>query len=247
LSHGTAANATATEVIELGPRSSMAQRVADALAAKILDGTYKLGERLIEADLIKQLDVSNSVVREAFLILQGQGIVVADPYRGRRVFNIANKDEYVEMLINRVALESLSASLAVQRLDPESEQKISQAAARCRSATPTTYVQQIQLELDFHKTIWAAAKNDWAFKQLNQFFFPSFSLSTKNYPAPALDTESILRTFVENEAAPDHWQGHQRIARAILNRDAAEARKSMIFHILAASNFGDLGGEIFGV
>jgi DNA-binding GntR family transcriptional regulator len=69
----------------------MAQRVADALAAKILDGTYKLGERLIEADLIKQLDVSNSVVREAFLILQGQGIVVADPYRGRRVFDIATK------------------------------------------------------------------------------------------------------------------------------------------------------------
>ena len=69
------------------PRESLAKRVADTLRKGILLERYKQGETMREADLIKKLGVSNSVIREAFLALKSAGIVVNDPFRGRSFTN----------------------------------------------------------------------------------------------------------------------------------------------------------------
>jgi len=74
-------------------RESLSKRVADSIRAAVLNGEYQLGQKLREVELSKSYGVSNSVVREAFHILQGEGIVVTDPYRGRSVFNIGRKLE----------------------------------------------------------------------------------------------------------------------------------------------------------
>ncbi|MBM3803641.1 MAG: winged helix-turn-helix transcriptional regulator [Acidimicrobiia bacterium] len=64
-------------------RKSLSQQVASAIRSSILDGELELGQKLRDMELALAYGVSSSVVREALNILQGEGLVVADPYRGR--------------------------------------------------------------------------------------------------------------------------------------------------------------------
>ena len=50
----------------------------------ILDGRLQPGQRLKEEDLAKQLGISRTPVREALLMLQVEGLIVATPNRGAR-------------------------------------------------------------------------------------------------------------------------------------------------------------------
>ena len=52
------------------------------IRAAILDGLYKPGDRLLEADLAAAFHVSRSPVREALQALEGEGTLSATPYAG---------------------------------------------------------------------------------------------------------------------------------------------------------------------
>jgi len=84
---------TLAEVAPKAPqRESLSKSVADSIRAAVLNGEYQLGQKLREVERSKSYGVSNSVVREAFHILQGEGLVATDPYRGRSVFSIGEQE-----------------------------------------------------------------------------------------------------------------------------------------------------------
>jgi len=56
--------------------------VRNQIRAAILDGLYKPGDRLMEADLAEQFHVSRSPVREALQALENEGTLSATPYAG---------------------------------------------------------------------------------------------------------------------------------------------------------------------
>jgi DNA-binding GntR family transcriptional regulator len=56
--------------------------VADQLRDAILRGAIPPGTRLRQAQLAHEFGVSTTPVREAFQILQSEGIVESDPHRG---------------------------------------------------------------------------------------------------------------------------------------------------------------------
>lgn len=64
----------------VGP--TLAESVATALRAGILDGKYLSGERLIELNIAKTMNVSQITVRDALRILEQEGWVVKNPRRG---------------------------------------------------------------------------------------------------------------------------------------------------------------------
>src|SRR5712691_12675512 len=51
----------------------------------IVDGTLEPGRRLKEEELARELGISRTPVREALLMLQAEGLVVATPNRGAMV------------------------------------------------------------------------------------------------------------------------------------------------------------------
>jgi len=58
-------------------RSTLGQRVAEALRERILDGDLKPGDRLpSEPDLARELGVSRATVRAAFTVLEEEGLVL---------------------------------------------------------------------------------------------------------------------------------------------------------------------------
>ncbi len=99
-------------------QKSLPTHVAEDLERKILDGTLKPGQRLIEQELCTTLGVSRSPVREALQVLESQGFVVREPRKGVSVAKVTPR-EAEQIYQIRASLEGLATSLAVQNRTPE--------------------------------------------------------------------------------------------------------------------------------
>ncbi len=64
---------------------SAAEQIAGAVMRQILEGEYRLGERIKEQELAEQFGVSRGPVRDALRILAADGIVELLPNRGAHV------------------------------------------------------------------------------------------------------------------------------------------------------------------
>ncbi|SCK02329.1 transcriptional regulator NanR [uncultured Eubacterium sp.] len=67
---------------------SIKDQVYDLIKGRILDQTYQLGEKINMLELAKELEISNSPVREALSILESEGLVTFTPHAGPRVVEI---------------------------------------------------------------------------------------------------------------------------------------------------------------
>jgi DNA-binding GntR family transcriptional regulator len=85
--------------------------VINQIRAAILDGLYKPGDRLLEADLAEKFHVSRSPVREALQALESEGTLVATPYAGAvvRPLSVAEACEIAEIRLGLISLALKSA------------------------------------------------------------------------------------------------------------------------------------------
>jgi DNA-binding GntR family transcriptional regulator len=100
----------------LEPPASLAASVTDAIRERILGGTFAPGERLVEAEIARQLQISRGPVREALARLRAEGLAYEEPRRGSFVAELTPSDirEIYEL---RAALESRAARLIIQHGD----------------------------------------------------------------------------------------------------------------------------------
>ena len=65
-------------------RSVMREQIKELIIKRILEGTYKPGERVVELQLVQELGVSQAPVREALRDLEAMRFIESEPYRGAR-------------------------------------------------------------------------------------------------------------------------------------------------------------------
>lgn len=82
------------------------EQVIEALRAAILEFGLTPGQRLVERELIEQLGVSRTTVREALRELTSEGLVTVVPQCGA-IVSSPSPSEAEELYEARVALESL--------------------------------------------------------------------------------------------------------------------------------------------
>src|SRR5262245_62026610 len=77
----------------MGPvqRESTRERVCTALRDAIYSGKLKLGQRLTELELTRELQVSRPVVREALQQLAHEGMIQLNSYRGAQVIDLTTE------------------------------------------------------------------------------------------------------------------------------------------------------------
>ncbi|MGG5810324.1 GntR family transcriptional regulator [Falsiroseomonas sp. CW058] len=88
------------------PRT-MVEQAAEAVVAAAARGAFLPGDRLVEAEIARDLGISRVPVREALRLLESQGIVVSTPYKGMRLMQVTNK-MVAELMRTRAALEALA-------------------------------------------------------------------------------------------------------------------------------------------
>src|SRR3712207_5714651 len=90
----------------------MVEQAAEAIVAAAARGVFLPGDRLVEAEIARDLGISRVPVREALRMLESQGIVVSTPYKGMRLMQVTNPG-VTELMRVRLALETLAVQEAV--------------------------------------------------------------------------------------------------------------------------------------
>lgn len=104
--------------LEIVRTKSMTQLVQEELERLIMVGELAAGERVSEQAIAQRLNVSRGPVREAFRALTEAGLLIAERNRGVIVRKI-ERDELLELIEVRAALEGEVAAFSLPRLDAE--------------------------------------------------------------------------------------------------------------------------------
>ena len=97
-----------------GSDKPLSEQVKEWILDQIFRGEIKPDERIIEAQVAKQLGVSHAPVREALRGLESLGVVDIRPFSGARVHRQTHQ-EIIDAYTVRTELESLAVRLAVER------------------------------------------------------------------------------------------------------------------------------------
>lgn len=103
------------------PTITLVDQVVTAVIKAAAGGILRPGERIIEADLARRLQVSRVPVREALRQLESRGIVENTPYAGMRLMKVDERriadTLKVRFAIEREAVEELLTANIVEPLD----------------------------------------------------------------------------------------------------------------------------------
>lgn len=131
-------------------RSTLSAEVASYIKQEIIEHRLKPGDRLVEAEVAERLQTSKSPVREAFRILEAEGLVVSSPHRGVSIARLG-PDDLWEINTLRALVEGFAAPLAAQKLDVEGWQTLDEIVTGMGSAP--TEGDLSALHVRFHETV----------------------------------------------------------------------------------------------
>jgi DNA-binding GntR family transcriptional regulator len=195
------------------------QTVADAIAAQLADeirsGQLLPGERLRQDSTAERLHTSTTPVREAFSILERDGLVERTPHRGVVVFapSLPDLTELYEM---RIVLEGLAAEKAGQHMTGSVLENLHETFENLSAAAERS-LERIRYHDAFHAAIYSACGR------------PRLARTVAN-----LAESSRAYTRLVSTANPNRETGggqHRAIYEACIARDGAAAGDAMRAHL----------------
>ena len=142
-------------------KQSLSDMVVSYVKNRILSGTLKGGDRLIETDISNHFNISRAPVREAMRILNEQGLITFSPRKGNHVIEM-DPAEIMEVFEIRTSLETqiLRKILRNQMIKEEDFQQLTEIAMemkdgenRCRNEEDKVFLLNT-LDISFHKYLW---------------------------------------------------------------------------------------------
>jgi len=112
---------------------TIAVRIGKNLADRIISGALEAGSKLRQDHIAAEFGASHVPVREAFRLLETQGLVVSEPRRGFRVAGYS-LDEIREVAEMRAALEVLALRHAAPHLTRAILDQAEDATRACEKA-----------------------------------------------------------------------------------------------------------------
>jgi len=141
------------------PSLTLGDYLVREISRKILLGELQPGERLQEAAIAQQVQVSRGTVREALRVLQEQGLVTYSPNRGVRVMELSIEDVRKGIDV-RALLEGYAARLAAPHIDGQGIDLLSTIVDRMQiTAEHDNPNKLIELDVEFHRVIAEIAGN----------------------------------------------------------------------------------------
>lgn len=198
-------------------RASTAVRVAGVLRDRILGGEIAPGERIVEADVARALDVSRSPVREALLKLAEEGLAAIVPYRGAIVTPL-RRERFVELMEFRLALERFALDRLTERADAAALGRLgAHVEALRRALRDGDRRRTVDEDLALHRAIVRMAGN-----ALLARTYESLLAQIRLY----IDVTSARYGRLEELA-----EEHEQLLDAIERREFARARSVLEAHI----------------
>ena len=102
---------------------SIVDHTSKYLEDMIIKGKLRPGQRIKEQEISSQLGISRPPVREAFKILEAEGLVRRKPRRGVFVSEVTKNDIW-EIYTLKIALYTLAVTLAIDRISDNDIDKL---------------------------------------------------------------------------------------------------------------------------
>ena len=152
--------------------------VADALRRSLLEGRFRPGENLSEVAIAGEFQISRGPVREAMLVLAGEGLLTHTQNRGFSVLDFTARDlEQIDRV--RLPLESLALAASREHADARDlERLVAHKDSIVAAFEAGDGVARVRAEVDFHTAIWVLSGNPWLVAPLKRVMIPSFSYGT---------------------------------------------------------------------
>lgn len=159
-------------------KKSLSDIVVIYVKSKILSGALKSGDKLIEADISNELNISRAPVREAMRILNEQGIISFSPRRGNQVLELSPK-EVLEVFEIRISLETqiLQKLVNQDKLQEEDYEELFNLTLQMKEGEPQCSNDEERvsllntLDLSFHRYLWNAAESSRRAQILEGLFY----------------------------------------------------------------------------
>jgi DNA-binding GntR family transcriptional regulator len=204
-------------------RGSASERlIADRAYEELRDliVTLKLapGALVREDELMAQLGIGRTPLRDAIKRLSLEGLVAVQPRRGTTITPVDASD-IVHITEVRADLEGLAAQLAALRMGEEElagcRRWVERLGDLDRRADPESLM---RLDTEIHRFTWRAARNPYLVQTLERYF----ALSTRVW--------YLVIDRVPGLAGAVHHQ--QKLLEALIARDPPRARRAMREHVL---------------
>ncbi len=210
------------DFIDPAATPTLVDSVADVLRASILSGRIGPDERLVEAELARELRVSRGPVREALALLAKEGIVINVPRRGKFVQGFTPRlvDELYSL---RIVLEPYAATRVIAGLDDVIRARLEDAvgtiAAAAKADDPQTLARS---DIAFHHLLFELADHDLLMRAWQENIAGKLQILLN----------VTTRTLTALAAAE---QQHRRLLDPILAGDEQTARARIEEHVAEAA------------
>ena len=147
--------------MRLGPlqQRTMPEGIAEVLRRAILTGELSPGEPLRETQLSTELGVSRAPLREAFRLLEEEGLVDRIAFKGSAVAVVSAQDVH-EIAVVRQRVEPLAVQLGLHALQAEDASELRAAVAVLQDATRSGDIaDSIDAHLAVHRLLYARSGN----------------------------------------------------------------------------------------
>jgi DNA-binding GntR family transcriptional regulator len=192
-------------------------QVAEILRRAIFSGELQKGQELTQEKIAEELGTSRMPVREAFQILEREGILTIQ--KRRAIVQGLTIEDIVDHLEIRAMLEGEAAARANLRGEDFEEIKLAQENSE-KAALSMDVFSYVSANESFHRAIWAASGSSRLENFLNYLWngLPPY--------LPVLLPKQTQTSIAE----------HQHIVKAICNGTPNEAREAMVNHIKRSIN-----------
>lgn len=169
--------------------TSKREHVFLAIRAAMANGALAPGQRLVEADLARQMNVGTPTIREALIDLEHLGFVTRVPSRGTFVTQLT-EEEATQIYRVREVLEGFALRLARQQQSKSGLATVRERLESMRKAALAVDRNAFyEADISFHRAIWDLSRNKYLVKTLEILVAPLFADIVTRYPA---DKESLV-------------------------------------------------------
>jgi DNA-binding GntR family transcriptional regulator len=184
---------------------------------KILDGTYKPSQKLIESQLSEEIGVSRNTIKKALLKLEQENLVKIEDNKGATIKSFT-LEEVINYLEIREVLEGMVAGTATSNISDDEltmlEETIEKMAEHLQH---NRFDEYSSLNKEFHTIIYKASKKVQAVELINIIKTQLIRYQFRTILVPGRNENSITE--------------HKRILKALKARDEEEAVNAAKAHI----------------
>ena len=197
--------------------SNQTELTYNYIKERILEGTYKPSQKLVESQLSQEIGVSRNTIKKALLMLSRENLIELENNKGATIKSYT-MEEIVNYLQIRLVLESLVARNAVNKITDAEILALEQILEQMKNHLgENEFDHYSQLNKRFHEIIYKASGNPQAVEIINTINNQLGRINFRSLLVPGRSQESI--------------QEHTNIFEAIKNRNELEASKAVEEHV----------------